>query len=156
MSYTSQCPQLVVCEHLMNIHGSLQSKEIAFPEYTTMEEESQEAEESKCGIKISADNPASEWSTGMIIQRWLQIQSQEVSCFISWCQSINTSIYFHGPFCSSHELAGPGVNPQWMSEILWQQLALSFAVSKMELPFFFLFPKGDLCISFQVPDLLQN
>lgn len=44
----------------MNIHGSLQSQEIAFPEYTTIEEESQEAQESKCRIKISADNPPSE------------------------------------------------------------------------------------------------
>jgi len=44
----------------MNIHGRLQSKEIAFPECTTLEEESQEAEESKCGIKVSADNPPSE------------------------------------------------------------------------------------------------
>jgi len=58
VSYTA--PQLVVCEHLMNIHGRLQSKEIAFPECTTLEEESQEAEESKCGIKVSADNPPSE------------------------------------------------------------------------------------------------
>lgn len=33
--------------------------------------------------------------------------------------------------------AGPGINPQWMLEILWQQLALSFALSKMELPFFY-------------------
>lgn len=40
--------------------AKLHSKEIAFPEYTATEEESQEAEESKFGINISSDNPQSE------------------------------------------------------------------------------------------------
>lgn len=38
----------------------LHSNEIAFPEYTTAEEEGQGAEESKFGINISAANPQSE------------------------------------------------------------------------------------------------
>lgn len=52
----------------------LHSNEIAFPECSATGEEGQEGEESKFGIKISADNPQSEWSTGMIIQCWLDTQ----------------------------------------------------------------------------------
>lgn len=113
----------------------LHSNEIPFPEGTATEKEGQEAEESKFGIKISADNPQSEWSTGTLIHCWLvESDSTEAFCLISRCQSIHTSVYFHGCFCSSNEVAGPGINPLWMLEILWQQLVLSFAVSKMELP----------------------
>lgn len=65
-------------EYLMALIERLHSNEMAHPEYTTVEKEGQEAEESKFGINISAHNPQSECSTGMIIQYWLAIQFHRV------------------------------------------------------------------------------
>lgn len=138
VSHTSQCPSSCTlwALHEYSWKGYIQMR-LHFLSILLLEEEGQEAVESKFRINISADNPQSKWSTGMIIQCWQDTQFHRGLLLISWCQSTSTSVYFHGCFCSSSEVAGPGINPPWMLEILWQQLALLFAVSKMELPFFF-------------------
>lgn len=107
VSHTSQCPSSCTlwALHEYSWKGYIPMR-LHFLSILLLEEEGQEAVESKFRINISADNPQSKWSTGMIIQSWQDTQFHRGLLLISWCQSTSTSVYFHGCFFHPVKLLG--------------------------------------------------